>query len=290
MAALAHRALVGEQAGDTVWVRPAVATGAIDATSWETHIAMADGDPLGGELWTLIADGVAGARMGDPRRALGAAQKMKSREVERRFPVVDEAQRAMGVASLDVYLCPEGAGVAVATSGRKPSLYLSEDVASQGGATERFVLGRALGQLRAGTGTMLEMTAQEFASYVAAAVRLAGAEPTVELMAEARHPSEVDERARRLDRELGRRERKALKAAAQRFASLSSAERVYCGARRQASYVGMLWSQDLYAALKVEFGDDWRERLTDNADALALLSFSVSRDMSVLSVLLGWGG
>src|SRR5690606_5830925 len=204
------------------------------------------------ELWSLIAPAVCAALPGEPGQ-LGFARgdRVKGKDLERRYPAVLALLRALGCEEPEVLVSSSRSRIARVVGGAdRWALYLGEDVARAGDAEARFFLGRAVALLRERTGPLADLADEELAGWFAAAAELA----------ETRAPEPVTRRlggrrtadlVRHLGKHVGRRERRALAAAGDRFAGLGDPGAWRRAALRAGTRAGLLLCGDLTAALAV---------------------------------------
>src|SRR5690606_11646346 len=231
------------------------------------------------ELWSLIAPAVCAALPGEPGQ-LGFARgdRVKGKDLERRYPAVLALLRALGCEEPEVLVSSSRSRIARVVGGAdRWALYLGEDVARAGDAEARFFLGRAVALLRERTGPLADLADEELAGWFAAAAELA----------ETRAPEPVTRRlggrrtadlVRHLGKHVGRRERRALAAAGDRFAGLGDPGAWRRAALRAGTRAGLLLCGDLTAALAVLDVGRGARSLADDPAALSLLAWAVSDD------------
>ena len=151
----------------------------------------------------------------------------------------------------------------------------------------RFSLGRAVAQLRDGTGTLAELRDEELLLLFAAAAQVAGVSPPPPVLAEVASANEVAERSRQLSKQLGRRDRKNLALVSSRFSQLADPIAWRRAALSTGWRAGLLIGGDIEAALDVlDVGRGGRSVL-DNREALDLLAWAVGDDHLALRGQLG---
>jgi tetratricopeptide (TPR) repeat protein len=245
-----------------------------------------------GELWSLIAPAVCQTLPAEPP-SVGFARgdRIKGKDLERRFPAVLAVLRAFGCEEPEVYVSDQRPKSARVIGGEKRALYLGADVAEAREPESRFLLGRAGALLREGRGPLADLEDSELGGWFAAAAELAetAVPAPVQRWLDGGRRSEQADRVKHLGRQVGRRERKALAAQARQFAELGDPGAWRRVALASAARAGLLLAGDLDAALGVlDIGRGARS-LSDDPIGLSLLVWSVSDDHLHLRRRLGVG-
>jgi tetratricopeptide (TPR) repeat protein len=264
----------------------------LDETTWQQALAPAAAGGFAGELWQLIAEAVSVSLPHDPADfGFDKGDRLKWRDAERRFPMLAAAAHAFGATQSDLYVSERKRATARVTSAAEPLLCLSSDIAQADDAGARFQLGRALAHVRDRSGALADIRPSELALYFAAAAELAGAPPPEALAsaAEGQTPAiaKLVERARRLGKDLGWRQRRALSGMAGRFAELCAPTTFWRAMLATGHRAGLLLAGELSAAFEIlDVGPGGRS-VADDPNALALVAWAVGENHLALRKRLG---
>ena len=280
-----QKKFLAERAGSRRGFDPARLGGPLEARDWSALGVRAAGD-FGAELWATIGPAVAATLPGDAGQ-LGFARgdRLKGRELDRRFPAVPAVIRALGCDEPEIYVADGKPGYVKGVSGDRRALYLGADVAAAETSAARFALGRAVALLHQGTSALAELGDDEVALWFAAAAHLAEVQPPAAVAARS-DGRRVGGAARQLGR-LGRRERKNLILAAGRFAELGDPGEWRRDQLGTAARAGLLLCGELGVALEMlDVGRGGRS-LADDPLGLSLLVWAVSSGHVALRKRLG---
>lgn len=280
-------AFVGKYNDQRVRAMPARA---IAADEWRMQLALPQSESAASELWQVIAEAVARSLDIDAGK-LGFARgdRQSAKNLARNYSKVAAVMEAFGVTAADVYVSESKPAVCRVISSAKPVLCLGADVARLETNGARFLLGRAVAQLRDRTGTLAELRPDELTMFFAAAAGIAGVNPAPPALAAiaADAPAAVDQRHKQLSKHLGRREKKNLALVAGRFSEIGDPLAWREAAISTASRAGLLLSGDVAVALDVlDVGRGGRS-LVDEQPVLDLLAWAAGDAHLALRKALG---
>jgi tetratricopeptide (TPR) repeat protein len=201
--------------------RPLRARRALTEEEWAGRVAHPGVRGLLADAWAALADSAARAGEVDPAAlGFGRGERIAARAVAKQAPAVENAQRLLGLGEVDLYVTAARTTFARAIGLESPIVLLSADVARAETLEARALLGRTLAAARLRSAPLEDFGAVDLAILLAAGLRVAGADPARSPALAERvsgQAARVEERVRLLSRTLGRKEKKALAAVAERL-------------------------------------------------------------------------
>ncbi len=208
--------------------------------------------PAWTELWAAAVETL--TKMSDHEPAqLGftRSDKIPPRLLAKSYPAVDAAARLFGLGDIEVYVATARAGFARAVPLDTPTLFLGEDVAQAESTQARVALGKALAAARLRTGALDESTLGEAAVQLASALRGSGVEKLAAVDRHVRRDVEsasVDERGKLFAKQVSRRDRKGVVAAAAHLDDRADLAAWHTALRATIGRAGLILACDMPAA------------------------------------------
>jgi tetratricopeptide (TPR) repeat protein len=259
----------------------------LSADEWHTLLSHQFAAGFATELWQIIAGGVAAELPQEPGQlGFSRGDRVKYKDLAREFPNVADVGVALGVPEHETYVSATKKGYARVVGTDKPVVFLSADVAGAKGTKSRFLLGRALAQLRDRSGSLADLREDEVGLYFAAAAEVAGVSSPAVLDGVATR-DKISARAKTLAKHLGRKDKKNLALASSRFSELVDPALWRRALLATGNRAGLLVSGDIEATFDMlDLGVGGRT-VADDPGALELLAWAVSGQHMTLRRKLG---
>lgn len=251
---------------------------AIAADDWRTCMAHPREGGFAAELWETIAEGAAKLTGVDSGRlGFSRADKTSLKAATRQYPMLANGIQCFGATNVELYISDAKKQYARVVSTAKPMMYISTDVAKAETAFTRFLLGRALAQVRTRTGTLAQLRDDEVMMLFAAAARVANVTPPPSSVAAitSADGAAVADRAKALNKQLGRRERKNMQLLTSRFSELSDPLAWRQAVIGTSARAGLLFGGDISVALDIMDVGRGGRSLKDDKAGLELLAWAV---------------
>jgi tetratricopeptide (TPR) repeat protein len=233
--------------------------------AWE-RLQSDEARSVGLEVWRLGSE--ASMKVYGPQLEqlhVGKAERVSGKQLPPGWAHLDKIARALGVAGYELYQSKEREGCAVGANGDTPVVAAGGAFAERLAPRLRFRLARKLALLRDRLGPLELVDDEELNLFFAAVARVAELPRPASVKAS---DAKLEERAKAVNKAMGRKERKAIGALGGRFAGLPAPvewkRAVLDGAARAALVIG----GDLAAALAelgLSFGDPAANALTQFA-------------------------
>ena len=238
-----------------------------EASAFWSRLAFPGALGFRAEIWPHLVESAAALFPAAAKAPPGRARRLSAVE-EPRLAWVFATAAACGLGGLNIYLSPvvPDAEPTLIIEEPEPALVLGA-AALQPSAATRFLVGRALGILRARAAVIDRVEPSALAPLFACAAMTAGAAPPTDLP----RPDETTERI--VGKTMSRRDRKALMLQSSRFGFESiDPTRWALAVRRTADRLGLLLAGDVAAAARAAARTDperWKHAVRKTANRLA---------------------